>query len=111
MKRALIDRSTAVLYTPSNEHFGIVPLEAMYCRRPVIAVASGGPLETVIDGQTGFLVPADSESFAQAMVKLMEDSSRVKEMGESGRRRVVEKFGFQSFAAQLHEIFQNVCGE
>lgn len=47
-KVALLRRCKCLLYTPSNEHFGITPLEAMYCKRAVIAVGSGGPLETVV---------------------------------------------------------------
>lgn len=47
LKLWLFKRSNAILYTPSNEHFGIVPVEAMYMRRPVIACNSGGPTETV----------------------------------------------------------------
>lgn len=47
MKVKLLKRCQVLLYTPSNEHFGIVPLEAMYCRKPVIAVNSGGPTETI----------------------------------------------------------------
>ncbi len=43
----LLTRATAVLYTPENEHFGIVPVEAMFMRRPVVACASGGPLESI----------------------------------------------------------------
>lgn len=47
MKIKLLRRCQMLFYTPSNEHFGIVPLEAMYSRKPVIAVNSGGPTETV----------------------------------------------------------------
>lgn len=47
MKVKLLKRCQVLFYTPSNEHFGIVPLEAMYCRKPVIAVNSGGPTETI----------------------------------------------------------------
>lgn len=43
----LLKRCDALLYTPSNEHFGIVPIEAMYMKKPVIACNSGGPTETV----------------------------------------------------------------
>ena len=43
-KGGLIARSTCLLYTPSNEHFGITPLEAMYLSRPVIAVRAAIPL-------------------------------------------------------------------
>lgn len=46
-KQLLLHHSCGVIYTPQNEHFGIVPLEAMYMRRPVIATNTGGPLETV----------------------------------------------------------------
>lgn len=51
-KVQLLNQSLAVLYTPENEHFGIVPVEAMYFRRPVIANASGGPLESIIASST-----------------------------------------------------------
>lgn len=48
-KLALLDLATCLLYTPSNEHFGIVPIESMFMKCPVIACNSGGPLETVQD--------------------------------------------------------------
>lgn len=69
-KWALLRASTAVLYTPEGEHFGIVPLEAMACCRPVVAVASGGPLETVVSGKTGYLCPPQPADFAEAMASL-----------------------------------------
>lgn len=54
-KRALFRVSLGLLYTPDREHFGIAPLEAMSAYLPVIAVASGGPLETVKHDYSGFL--------------------------------------------------------
>jgi len=51
-----------MLYTPENEHFGIVPVEAMYCGCIVLACNSGGPTESIVDAQTGFLLNADSPS-------------------------------------------------
>ncbi len=55
-KRAeLLQDALCLIYTPDKEHFGIVPLEAMYAGTPVIAVNSGGPLETVKNEFTGFL--------------------------------------------------------
>lgn len=51
----LLAACVAVVYTPPNEHFGIVPLEAMAHRCPVIACNSGGPCETVEAGSTGVL--------------------------------------------------------
>ena len=46
-KIALLLKATCLLYTPSDEHFGIVPIEAMFMKCPVIACSSGGPLETI----------------------------------------------------------------
>lgn len=55
---ALLERCSAVLYTPTGEHFGIVPVEAMYSRRPCVAVDSGGPRESILHRRTGFLCEA-----------------------------------------------------
>ncbi|KAI4811302.1 hypothetical protein KUCAC02_014214 [Chaenocephalus aceratus] len=102
MKVALLRGSAAVLYTPSREHFGIVPVEAMYCCCPVIAVNSGGPLESVADGETGFLCEPLAEAFSKAMEKLVRGPQLRRDMGHAGRRRVQEKFSLQAFSDQLY---------
>ena len=97
--------SDVLLYTPSGEHFGIVPIEAMYAGTPVIAVNDGaGPTETVKDGETGFLCESDETAFAEAVLKLLNDSSLQTRLGEAGRTRVKGKFSFESFAAQLDAV-------
>ncbi len=53
-------RTAAAVLLPGEEDFGIVPVEAQACGRPVIALGRGGAVETVIDGVTGTLVPDDS---------------------------------------------------
>lgn len=68
---ALLAACTAVLYTPQNEHFGIVPLEAMASGRPVIACDSGGPTESVRHETTGFLCKPSPGAFAHAMQTLL----------------------------------------
>ncbi|CAF1914259.1 unnamed protein product, partial [Brassica napus] len=52
-----------------DEHFGIVPLEAMVAYKPVIACNSGGPMETVKNGVTGYLCEATPEDFSSAVGK------------------------------------------
>ncbi|XP_020507565.2 alpha-1,3/1,6-mannosyltransferase ALG2 isoform X2 [Labrus bergylta] len=102
LKVALLQGSAAVLYTPSREHFGIVPVEAMYCCCPVIAVNSGGPLESVADGETGFLCEPTAEAFSQGMGRLFEEPQLRRDMGQAGRRRVQDKFSLQAFSDQLY---------
>lgn len=62
-KRKILMESLCLLYTPMEEHFGIVPLEAMSVGTPVIAVDSGGPKETVENEETGFLCSSSSKVF------------------------------------------------
>ncbi|KAL5015982.1 hypothetical protein ScPMuIL_005571 [Solemya velum] len=107
-KRMLLNHSTCLLYTPDREHFGIVPIEAMYMKCPVIAVKSGGPLETVVDGDTGYLCEQEPDSFAEAMKKFVDDVSLKDRLGKAGRKRVEEKFSFNAFTKQLNETVHNL---
>ncbi|XP_006887031.1 PREDICTED: alpha-1,3/1,6-mannosyltransferase ALG2 [Elephantulus edwardii] len=102
-KISLLHGCTCVLYTPSNEHFGIVPLEAMYMQCPVIAVNSGGPLESVLHNVTGFLCEPDPVHFSEAMEKFLHKPSLKATMGLAGRARVKEKFSSEAFAEQLYQ--------
>ncbi|XP_059473281.1 alpha-1,3/1,6-mannosyltransferase ALG2 [Neocloeon triangulifer] len=98
-KLVLLRSCKALIYTPENEHFGIVPLEAMYLGRPVVAVNSGGPTETVLDGQTGFLCPPEAQSFASAMAKIAR--GKADNLSRNCRERVKKHFSFEAFADQL----------
>jgi len=100
----MMKQARCLLYTPENEHFGIVPIESMYSGLPVVAVASGGPLETVQDGVTGFLVNKTPESFAEAIGKLIEDGSLAHEMGKNGRELVKTTFSLDAFSQRLDAI-------
>ncbi|KAI8825741.1 alpha-1,3/1,6-mannosyltransferase ALG2 [Fimicolochytrium jonesii] len=101
----LLATSQVLLYTPSNEHFGIVPLEAMYASLPVIAVNSGGPLETVVEGVTGFLRDGDPEAFAEAITRIVKDGGvEGKRMGGMGRRRVEGTFSSEAFIDKLEAV-------
>jgi glycosyltransferase involved in cell wall biosynthesis len=64
-------RGAAAVLLPGVEDFGIVPVEAQACGRPVVALAAGGASETVIDGETGVLVDESSpEAFAEALARV-----------------------------------------
>ena len=90
----LLRTALAVVYTPSHEHFGIVPLESMYASTPVIAVDSGGPKESIVNGQTGFLCESTPEGFGKALLELLRGyPTKSLQMGKAGRQHVVDKFG------------------
>ena len=61
----LLQRTDVLLYTPANEHFGIVPVEAMWLGCAVIACNSGGPLESIADGKTGYLRAPDASIWSE----------------------------------------------
>ena len=110
-KIALLSACTALLYTPSNEHFGICPLEAMYMQRPVVAVNSGGPLETVIDGKTGFLCKPLPEDFAEKMAYFLQTPGARERLGQAGQQRVSSSFSFPAFTRKLSGIVTRLANE
>ncbi|KAH7340158.1 alpha-1,3-mannosyltransferase ALG2 [Rhizoctonia solani] len=95
----------ALLYTPQNEHFGIVPVEAMICGVPVVACDSGGPMESVVDPdkragggeRTGFLLPPDPDLWARALQTILRFSPDQRaSIATTARHRVKEMFSLES---------------
>jgi glycosyltransferase involved in cell wall biosynthesis len=76
----------------------------MYASRPVVAVASGGPLESVIDGETGFLCRGEPSAFATALLGLARDAPRAATLGANGRRHVISNFTLTAFGDRLAKI-------
>ncbi|KAJ9444990.1 hypothetical protein DIPPA_33321 [Diplonema papillatum] len=98
-KYSLLHNASALIYTPTGEHFGIVPLEAMYCGIPVVAVNSAGPTETVLHGKTGYLEEPNPAAFAEALAKLLADPA--KSMAATAKAHVVANFSLNSFTSRL----------
>jgi len=107
------------------EPFGIINLEAMACRAPVVASATGGIKEVVVDDKTGYLVPFDQdpvtsfpidpERFAQdlaaALSQLLQDPEKCRRFGDAGRRRVEEIFSWTSIARQTIDLYKRLIQE
>ncbi|MBX7157435.1 MAG: glycogen synthase [Verrucomicrobiae bacterium] len=114
----------AVFVCPSvYEPFGIINLEAMACETPVVASKVGGIPEVVVDGETGFLVPIqarsladpepiDKEKFshdlADAMNRILNDSTLAKSMAIKGRERVEKYFSWSAIARQTLEFYEEL---
>jgi alpha-maltose-1-phosphate synthase len=97
----------AVFVCPSvYEPFGIINLEAMACRTPVVASAVGGILEVVEDGRTGLLVPpASPDDLAAAIRRVLDDPGLARAFGEAGRRRVEDRFSWASVAERTEQVY------
>lgn len=96
-----------VLFTPINEDFGIIPLEAMSCEKPVIGINEGGVKETVIHGETGFLVNNVNE-MVEYMNELVEDMNLVELMGNRGRKTVLDNWTWKRFIDKINNEFEMV---
>ncbi|AKJ14974.1 glycosyl transferase [Streptomyces incarnatus] len=99
-----------VLSLPRYEPFGIVPLEAMACATPVVATAVGGQLDTVVDGTTGVLVPADDDYDLGAVVRsLLADPDRLARYGAAGRERVLTHYTWDRVADGVAGVYGAVA--
>jgi alpha-maltose-1-phosphate synthase len=97
------------------EPFGLVILEAMACETAVVASRVGGIPEIVVEGDTGFLVDLDPDradefaaGLAQKIELLLDDPGRARTMGEAGRRRVVQSFGWPAIASRTVELYDSL---
>lgn len=92
-----LSKSADLFVTSSiTEGLGSAVLDAMAMGLAVVATRAGGIGEAVVHGQTGLLVrPADSGAMTEAIVSLLQDAPRRKQMGSAGRARVVEQFGVE----------------
>jgi glycosyltransferase involved in cell wall biosynthesis len=111
-KVRLLNWAEVFLFPSRREGFGMAAAEAMACGTPVVAARAGGLPEVVEDGKTGFLCdPEDAEAFATAVDRLLKDPALARRMGEAGRRRVLERFSWESAGARILEIYERAAAE
>lgn len=87
------------------EPFGRGIVEAMLLGKPVVASASGGPLEIVADGSTGFQIqPGDAEKLTAAVTRFFKDRELATEMGARGKERATTRFGLDKTLSEIEKI-------
>jgi starch synthase len=119
----IVSHASVFLCPSIYEPLGIVNLEAMACETAVVATATGGIPEVVEEGATGLLVPfepradgsrdpVDPERFARDIAErvneLLADPARARRMGEAGRRRAIEHFGWAAIAAETVALYERL---
>jgi glycosyltransferase involved in cell wall biosynthesis len=101
-----------VVATPWYEAFGITPVEAMACARPVVGSEVGGIKSTVVDGSTGFLVPSrDPQAVADRLATLQRNPILARTMGDAGLRRAYRHYTWRSVAQQVAAVYAAVLAE
>lgn len=120
---AVLSGATVFVCPSVYEPLGIVNLEAMACEAPVVATATGGIPEVVVDGETGWLVPieqvqdgtgtpVDEDRFvadlAAALTEAVADPERARRMGVAGRQRAVESFSWETIGDRTTEVYREV---
>ena len=120
---ALLTAATVFACPSIYEPLGIVNLEAMACETAVVATATGGIPEVVVDGETGWLVPIEQATdgtgtpldperyvsdLAAALVDAVSDADRARERGVAGRRRAQESFSWPAIAEQTLRVYRSL---
>jgi starch synthase len=122
---ALLSAGTVFACPSVYEPLGIVNLEAMACELAVVATATGGIPEVVVDGETGWLVPIDQvqdgtgtpvdpdafvRDMAATLVDAVSDPARARERGRAGRLRAQREFSWSSIAERTAAVYAQVLG-
>jgi starch synthase len=124
---ALLSAATTFVCPSIYEPLGIVNLEAMACETAVVATATGGIPEVVVDGETGLLVPIEQAppgegdgtgtpldpdryvaDLAAALTSVVTDPDRAHAMGLAGRQRAIEAFSWSAIAERTRAIYDSV---
>lgn len=106
---SLYESSYAVLFTARNEDWGMVPLEAMAYGKPVISIARGGPVESLVDGQTGYLLEDNPSLFANKMRELALNPGLVREMGKAAHAHV-QQYSWENFVGEFDNLIEKTVG-
>ncbi|WP_440903477.1 glycosyltransferase [Catenovulum sp. SX2] len=106
---ALLQQLDIVVCASYQEAFPVSILEAMACEKPVVSTNVNGIPEAIVEGETGFMVPAkDSSALARQVKKLLDDNALQLQMGKAARQRVECHFSEQSYISKIEQIYHQL---
>ena len=122
---AVLSAATVFVCPSVYEPLGIVNLEAMACELPVVATATGGIPEVVVDGETGWLVPIEQvqdgtgtpidpdrfvDDLARVLTEVVSDPAQAAAYGAAGRERAATEFSWAKIAETTRALYAEVSG-
>lgn len=91
------------------EPFGIAVLEAMACGKPVIGTRVGGMIDTIADGETGFLVNSKDSKVLTERIIMLNDEKLRKKLGKNARERVVKRFDWNKIGIEYQRLLNSIA--
>lgn len=102
----IYNKSKILVSLNQNEPFGLIPLEAMACGIPVIAIREGGYKESIIDNQTGFLISRDSAELYSKIRKILSNEKLRKDLGKNARENIIKNWTWDKSINRFLEIIK-----
>ncbi len=104
--KSVIAQSCMVISPFTTPHFSMPSIEAGLLHKPVIISGNGHARETVVDGESGYIVPAgDARGFAEAINRLLADQALRQKMGDAGHEYVTHKFDREASMKKLMDVY------
>lgn len=101
----------AVVLTSANEGTPVTIIEALAAGKPAVATRVGGVPDVVDEGETGYLVrPGDTHALAERLALIAADPERAREMGETGRARVLERYAVERLVGDIDALYRKLLG-
>ena len=108
-KRDILAATTLGVHPALSEPFGISVIETMAVGKPMVVTDSIGPATTVVNGETGWIVPrGDAAALAAALLSLLDHPEQARQMGACGRKRVQENYTLAAMVNQVQSIYAQV---
>ncbi|MGB7342322.1 MAG: glycosyltransferase family 4 protein [Phototrophicaceae bacterium] len=106
---SILTAADVVVCASDFESYGKVNLEAMACGTPVVSTNQGGPAETIIDGETGYLVPpSHPQALAERVIHLLNHPDDRQRIGLAARQHILDRFSAKTAANHYHQFFRTL---